>query len=151
MLLIMPYLLVLCTLDGCLLTLLMSLKLIRRRMLPPTLLSGLLFPSPPELPSPSSIRILSGLWFVIGGGFCTGAPALKLKSSKKFSRSLANFTRASSKLKSPNVPPPPFVVGPLIVTLLLLLRVSSRSSRPWIEVLVSFGVLLNLFQELLRE
>lgn len=36
----------------------------------------------------------------MGGRLCSTVPAVKLKSSKKFSRSLANFTKALSKSKS---------------------------------------------------
>lgn len=131
----------------------MSLKLIRRRMLPPTLLKGFLFTCPAApLPFPSSVLNLSILGVVIGGGFCTGAPALKLKSSRKFSLSFANFMSALSKSKSPSRPPPlPFVVGALIVMLLLLLWVCSSSSKPWIEVRTSLDDLLSLFHELFLE
>lgn len=130
----------------------MSLKLIRRRMLPPTLLKGLLFACPAPLLTPSSFLSRSVLGFVIGGAFCTGAPALKLRSSRKYSLSFANFMSAWSKSKSPSVPPPlPVVVGALIVTLLLLLWVFSSSSSPWIEVRTSLDSLLSLFHELFLE
>ena len=108
----------------------MSLRLIFRRMLPRMLplrlFSGLCF----SAGLPSSALSLSVLGLTMGGRACSLAPALKLRSSRKFSRSTANLTSASSKSKSARRPsrpvafPLPFV-GPAgrMVTLLRLLCV----------------------------
>lgn len=119
-----------------------SLKEILRRILPPTLLNGLLLAVEPNI-SPSSILILSALGFaVIGDLACAaGRPALKLKSSRKLSLWLANLISALSKSNSAKLSPPLPFVGALIVTLLrLLLGVSG-----------SIESLLKRFQEFVLE
>ncbi|KAH8602145.1 hypothetical protein B0O99DRAFT_130795 [Bisporella sp. PMI_857] len=134
--------------DGCRFMLVISLKLIRRLILPPTLRSGLLLPATPST-SPSSTLILSALGFVIGGTACVGAPALKLKSSRKFSRSLANLINALSKSNPAKFPL--LSDGPLIVILLRLLCMLSSSSRVWIELRASLEGLFRRCHELFRE
>lgn len=124
--------------------LLISLKDILRRMLPPTLLKGLLLAVEPST-SPSSIRILStlGFGFAVMGDLAWGAdsPALKLKSSKKLSLWLANFTSAVSKSNSEKLSAPLPFVGALMVTLLRLLSGVSGS----------MDSLLRRFHEFVRE
>jgi hypothetical protein len=119
-----------------------SLKEILRRILPPTLLNGLLLAVEPNM-SPSSILILSALGFAVMGdlAWAAGRPALKLKSSRKLSRWLANLTSALSKSNSEKLSPPLPFVGALIVTLLRLLSGVSGS----------IDSLLSRFQEFVLE
>ena len=102
---------------GCFFALFMSLKLILRRMLPRMLRSGLFLP----LGSTSSARSLSVLGLIMGGLDWTLAPALKVRSSRKFSRSAANLRRALSKSKSAGKPskpmPSPLMPRPMAVPL----------------------------------
>lgn len=127
----------------------MSLKLIFRRMLPLMLplmpLSGLILPL-----SPFSALILSVLGLTMGGLAWVLAPALKLRSSRKFSLSAANLTSALSKSKSPRkLPscafPPGGGLGRMVALLLLLLVFTSSSSSVLIEDLESR--LLELWRE----
>ncbi len=129
---------------GCFRELFMSRKLILRRMLPLILRSGLLFT--PTSPSSTLIRSARGL--TMGGLACTLAPALKDRSSKKFSRSAANFRRATSKSKSGV----PMSRGARMVALLRLLLVTpSRSSSVCIERRPSLESLESLLAEFWRE
>lgn len=143
----------------CFFALFKSLKLIFLLILPPTLPNGLFRPVPPS----SSCLSLSAL-FVIGGRACSTVPALKVRSSRKFSRSFANLTSALSKSKSES---PLFVVGStvpfmgialtvmderlLLVLPLLPLPLPSRASRDWIEFRASRESRERRLKEELRE
>ena len=95
---------------GCFLALVISLKLILRRMLPLMLLiSGLIRP----LWSASSATFsFSVRGLTMGGLAWVLAPALNVRSSKKFSRSAANLRSALSKSKSGGNPSGPTKPSP---------------------------------------
>ena len=107
--------------DGCRLIVPISRNEMRRRMLP----------IPDLRPETSSLTMRCGL--ALGFGFSlTTAPALRVKSFTKVSRSLANFRSALSKSASLNVlRPDPLTCGPLIVALLRLLPPPPR----WLETM----------------
>lgn len=115
--------------DDCLFMLFMSRNDIRRRMLP----------TPDLRPPPSSLFTILWVFGLALGRFGTTAPALRVKSVKKDSLSVANFRNALSKSTSLRLVVVPLICMPLMVVLLLLLSVPLRSGEREMEAIESLA------------
>lgn len=98
-----------------------------------------MLPTPDFMPPPSSLLTILWVFGRAFGRLGTTAPALRVRSVKKESLSVANFRNALSKSTSLRLDAVPLIWIPLMVVLLLLLSLPLRSGERVIEAIESLA------------